>query len=637
MNMKNLVVVCTLLVLCMLLFSATSHCQQPQTQTAPLYGVNSKYTNGIGPGYAPTAGSGLTLNVGKGTANCSGSLVEYAGGTLTMTNSTTNYVYLNAASACIPASNTSSFASTDIWVAKVTTSGGVITAIDDVRTMQVAPGTGVPASVAYEAGYYVNETVTGTVTNQPVIIESGGVNANKVKKATSANYQQGWNTGIIGICVSGCSTSGNALIVWRGTTNCVFDNAANQGDMVDIGSTGLCHADGLAGLNENPETHAYIGKVHTTIGGAGTTLIDLKPVQDYGNIGQGPGLAPYILTGGSATQFPSSSPFYLDSTSPASAAAPALNLNTSPLRLKNPSGIFFVDLYSSSLGASAHDVLLDLQTHGWPGAFRIKGAHYGVPDTVASQTGTVSVDDTNFDAHDWTLSGSTTISTVTNANVGHLTQWKICQDGSGGHTFTASMIINMPSISTTASACTFFITFTEDATHLYAPNGPAGSGTVTSVGTGSGLTGGPVTTTGTIDMTTAQKTRTCAMIIGADNASSALADADIAPQGRQCWVPYASTVVEVDVAADAGTPNVIVRKNTAGSGSNLLSSALATASAGGIACSNAGGTTGLDGATTCSATLQNTSIAAGAYLETISATAGGTAKRMSIFITYTVN
>jgi hypothetical protein len=93
----------------------------------------------------------------------------------------------------------------------------------------------------------------------------------------------------------------------------------------------------------------------------------------------------------------------------------------------------------------------------------------------------------------------------------------------------------------------------------------------------------------------------------------------------------------MDVAADGGTPNVIVGNNAAGSTTNIVSAALATAASGGIACSNTGGTTGIDGATTCSATLQNASLAAGSYLELVSGTAGGTAKLMTIHIIYTVN
>jgi len=129
--------------------------------------------------------------------------------------------------------------------------------------------------------------------------------------------------------------------------------------------------------------------------------------------------------------------------------------------------------------------------------------------------------------------------------------------------------------------------------------------------------------------------RTCTILIGADN-GSALANTDLA-QPRWCYIPYAATVVEVMVAGDAGTPSVIVGRNHAGTVANLVSSALATGAIGALACSNTGGTTGLDAATTCGATLQNTAIAAGDWLDLVSGTAGGTAKRMSISVTYTVN
>ena len=112
----------------------------PQTQTAPIYPVNAKYTNGVAPGYYPTAGSGLTLNIGKGTAFCSGSPVTYAGGTLTMTASTTNYIYLNTASSCAVAGKTTAFTSTDIPIAVVVTGGSSITSITDDRTMFFPPG-----------------------------------------------------------------------------------------------------------------------------------------------------------------------------------------------------------------------------------------------------------------------------------------------------------------------------------------------------------------------------------------------------------------------------------------------------------------------------------------------------------------
>lgn len=130
--------------------------------------------------------------------------------------------------------------------------------------------------------------------------------------------------------------------------------------------------------------------------------------------------------------------------------------------------------------------------------------------------------------------------------------------------------------------------------------------------------------------------RQCDIPVG-DTSGSAIASGQMGPQSRICFIPAAATIVEMDVNADAGTPNVIVGRNRAGSIVNVVSTALATAASGGIACSNTGGTTGLNGATTCSATLQNTGLNAGDYLELVSGTPGGTAKFFVAHITYTVN
>lgn len=130
--------------------------------------------------------------------------------------------------------------------------------------------------------------------------------------------------------------------------------------------------------------------------------------------------------------------------------------------------------------------------------------------------------------------------------------------------------------------------------------------------------------------------RVCDMAFGNTN-GSALANGDLGPQKRMCFIPAAATVVEVNVAADGGTPSIIVARNVAGTVADLVSSALATAASGGIACSKTSAVTGIDGATTCSATLQNTALAAGSYLEAVSGTAGGTAKLMTVHIVYTID
>lgn len=128
--------------------------------------------------------------------------------------------------------------------------------------------------------------------------------------------------------------------------------------------------------------------------------------------------------------------------------------------------------------------------------------------------------------------------------------------------------------------------------------------------------------------------RTCTMLIGADN-GGALVAADVGLQGRQCFIPSASIVVEITLAADAGTPAILVRKNHAGATTNLTSAAFATGAAGALSCANgAGSGTGIDGATTCATALSTTALAAGDWLELGTGTAS-TAKRVSVSVTYT--
>jgi hypothetical protein len=118
-------------------FASLVSAQQPQAPTAPPFNVNSTYTNGVAPGYAPTPVSGLVLNIGPGTAYCNSTIVTYAGGNFTLTNSVANYIYLDTANNCAVTPSLSTFTNTQIPVAVVTPSGGNIVAenILDVRTM----------------------------------------------------------------------------------------------------------------------------------------------------------------------------------------------------------------------------------------------------------------------------------------------------------------------------------------------------------------------------------------------------------------------------------------------------------------------------------------------------------------------
>jgi hypothetical protein len=117
-------------------FLSSAFPQQPQAQSGqPLYPVNAKYVNGVAPGYWPTAGGGLTLNLSAGTAICNAlpAPVTYSGGTLDMAASQTNYVYLDPSQSCAPAFNTTGFSIGYIPIAQVTTDATTITGVTDVR------------------------------------------------------------------------------------------------------------------------------------------------------------------------------------------------------------------------------------------------------------------------------------------------------------------------------------------------------------------------------------------------------------------------------------------------------------------------------------------------------------------------
>ena len=82
-------------------------------------------------GYVPTVGAGLNLNLSSGNVWCSGSLVTYAGGTLSLTANSTNYIYLT--SSCVPAVSTTGFQGSGIPIAAATTSGSAVTSLLDYR------------------------------------------------------------------------------------------------------------------------------------------------------------------------------------------------------------------------------------------------------------------------------------------------------------------------------------------------------------------------------------------------------------------------------------------------------------------------------------------------------------------------
>lgn len=118
----------------------------PQTSdlTNPqgIFATNAKWVNGIAPGYWPTAGAGLVLNISAGSAFNGTAIISYAGGTLTLANNATNYVFLDSTSSYAPSSNTTGFPSTGVPIATVVTASGAITSITDNRLACTISGGG---------------------------------------------------------------------------------------------------------------------------------------------------------------------------------------------------------------------------------------------------------------------------------------------------------------------------------------------------------------------------------------------------------------------------------------------------------------------------------------------------------------
>ena len=172
--------------------------------------------------YMPTKGSELVLNIGTGKANDGGIIITYAGGTLTMTANTTNYVYLNTSAAYAPATKTSAFTSSDVPIAIVVAENSTITSVTDVRTpytqsARAAGGSGdskyivAGSTVAFagdslmeDDGHYYSSAITVTavncngtkcsVTNSGVngLVAGGHVYTGTITSPSFLNVASGW-------------------------------------------------------------------------------------------------------------------------------------------------------------------------------------------------------------------------------------------------------------------------------------------------------------------------------------------------------------------------------------------------------------------------------------------------------------
>lgn len=119
----------------------------------------------------------------------------------------------------------------------------------------------VGSATPFPAYTITNAGSTGTVLNK--LVKLTGAPSTAIQAATTDT------TGIIGICLSNCSTSGAAIIGYTNTLACVFDGATTAGDYVQISATtaGDCHDGGATYPTSGGD---ILGRAMSTNGSGGT-------------------------------------------------------------------------------------------------------------------------------------------------------------------------------------------------------------------------------------------------------------------------------------------------------------------------------------------------------------------------------
>lgn len=188
--------------------------QQPSTSIAPIFSTNAKYVNGVAPGYWPTAGAGLALNLSAGASYCGNPPVRvpYAAGTLTLTANATNYVYIDPGGLVPPGTPALSTA---------TTGGTLAAGVYRVETTYLNPsGETLPSAEA---------TITTTGTTSTITITAPAASGNAigwniyvtaVGGATGTETKQNATPAAIGTNFTLGSVSAGAALPAASTSNC---------------------------------------------------------------------------------------------------------------------------------------------------------------------------------------------------------------------------------------------------------------------------------------------------------------------------------------------------------------------------------------------------------------------------------
>ena len=369
---------------------------------------------------------------------------------------------------------------------------------NDVQTGTISAGGAPPTFI-----YVPNAASVGTVINESACWSQISY-AQQYAQVCPISYGQGLdhNLPFIGVCVSGCGTTGTAKIQISGEVSWICDNSVTSisagGYWVQPSSTtnGYCHQPGGAyppAPNENPEGNTVVGFPDTGNAGIGTAaLINLST-------------APYYQQQGLLSSIGGGSPFYSITywyQNPSTDAIPYSLTGTGFHIQQQASHNQYTMVGQSTSGSTGVDTLFDSLSHGFTSnggsMFRFNGAQYQVPQ-IQTINGAASAGTNGYffmcsstGMYIFTLAGNSSLNTVSCDNPGHISTFDIIQASSGGpYTFTwPANFLNAPAISTIAGKSTV-VSFLYDGTNYLALPNTASFNTLTSAGSiTSGANGG---------------------------------------------------------------------------------------------------------------------------------------------------
>jgi hypothetical protein len=238
------------------------------------------------------------LNLAAGTAYCGNPpvAVTYAGGTLTLTASQTNYVYLDPAATCVPAFNITGFAVGQIPLAKVVTGGSTITTVTDVRSWFVPLACAMSSAGAIKCaalGTDQNITLTPSGTGYTILngnlgigttgpatkldvysstinVRNSGVDAalSEVFRTTLADFPQAtdWRNSIYS---SVSEQVGNGILKFS-----LADTRTTQKDVLTLLNSGN------AGIGKTPGANAQLDVAKAIVSGLNVVTFSATPTFD---------------------------------------------------------------------------------------------------------------------------------------------------------------------------------------------------------------------------------------------------------------------------------------------------------------------------------------------------------------------